>query len=328
MEKVLTQEEIDQLFRAAQGGATKAAAAKKRSVKDCDFRHSGQLTKDQVRQVTILHEPFAPSLANSLGAYLRVAFQISLVSVEQLSYRDYLGRLPELTYFAMVSVQPMEEVAGLQLDLSVVFPMIDLLLGGQGAALTEPRDLTEIEEQILESVVVLLCREMQATWRQALPLDFSMGHRLKQSQIMSLMLPADRALNLSFEIRLNETRGNLNWVFPATVSNVLLRKLGQEGMARRRRHSPDDIARLRESMLESHFNLELTLPELAVRIGDITDLKPGVVLPLRHSVREPMKIAVNGEHVFTGAPVSCGGARGGLIQTVLPAPEIAEREAR
>lgn len=325
MEKILNQEEIDQLFRAAQGGTAKGGAAKSRVVKKCDFRQSGQLTKDQVRQVTMLHETFAPSLANSLGAYLRVGFQISLVAVEQLPYGDLLARFPELIYFTTVGVQPLEELAGLQLDLSVVFPMIDLLLGGTGQGIAEPRDLTEIEEQILESIVVLLCRELESTWKQVLPLEFQTGQRLKQSQILGLMLPGDRALNLSFEIRLTDIRGNLNWIFPATVSNLLLRKLAQQGMARHRKHSPDDSARLRECLLESELTLELKLPQLAVRIGDIVDLKPGRVLPLRHSVREPLSIAVNGQDVFTGAPVSCGAARGGLIQSVLAPPELAEK---
>lgn len=86
MEKILSQEEIDQLFRAARGTAAPASASPSRNVKQCDFRQSGQLTKEQVRQVTLLHEAFVPSLANSLSAYLRVAFQNSLVAVEQLIY--------------------------------------------------------------------------------------------------------------------------------------------------------------------------------------------------------------------------------------------------
>ena len=110
MEKILNQDEIDRLFRAAQGSASKPAAAKKH-VQDCDFRQAGQLTKDQVRQVTFLHEAFAPNLANSLGAYLRVAFQTSLVAVEQLAYGEFLGRLPEQTYFAMLMLLPLGESA-------------------------------------------------------------------------------------------------------------------------------------------------------------------------------------------------------------------------
>ena len=328
MEKILNQEEIDQLFRAARGAAVKAPPAKKRAVLECDFRQAGQLGKDQVQQVTLLHENFAPNLANSLGAYLRVAFQTSLASVEQLAYTDFLGRLPEQTYFATVLLSPLEEWASIQLDLPLVFPMIDLLLGGTGQSLADTRDLTEIEEQILESIVAILCRELQSTWQTVLPLEFKVGQRLKKAQIMSLMGPAERVLNLSFEIRLTDVRGNLNVIFPGVVSNMLLRKLAQQGMVRQRRPSVDEAARLRDRLLDAEFTLQLDLPHVPVRIGDIVDLKLGGVLSLRHLLNVPMSIAVNGCAAFRGVPVSCGARRGGLIQDVLPAAEMDAEDHR
>jgi flagellar motor switch protein FliM len=328
VEKILNQEEIDKLFRAARGAATKAQSVKKRAVLECDFRQAGQLGKDQVQQVTLLHENFAPNLANSLGAYLRVAFQTSLVSVEQLAYSDFLGRLPEQTYFATVLLAPLEEWASIQLDLPLVFPMIDLLLGGPGQGLAEPRDLTEIEEQILESIIAILCRELQSTWQSVLPLEFKVGERLKKAQIMGLMGPAERVLNLSFEIRLTDVRGNLNVIVPGVVSNMLLRKLAQQGMVRRRRSSADEAARLRDRLLDANFTLELDLPHVPVRIRDIVDLQVGSVLRLRHPLNSPMSVAVNGCPAFTGVPVSCGPVRGSLIQTILPLTERKEGEHR
>ncbi len=326
MEKVLNQEEIDRLFKAAQGSAPVAAPAKRRDAQECDFRQAGQLSKEQVQQVTLLHETFAPNLANSLGAYLRVGFQTSLVSVEQLAYGDFLGRVPEQTYFATVGLSPLEEWASIQLDLPLVFPIIDLLLGGPGQSLEEQRDLTEIEEHIIESIVAIICRELQATWQPVLPLEFRVGQRLKKAQIMTLMSPVERVLNLSFEIRLTDIRGTLNLIFPPVVSNMLLRKLAQQGMARRRRPSADDAARIRERLLDAKFTVQLDLPHIPVRIGEIVDLEVGKVLHLRQLLNVPMTIAVNGCPAFTGAPVSCGSMRGGLIYEPQAPPEIIQEE--
>jgi hypothetical protein len=47
MEMILNQEEIDQLFRAAQGPAPKAAPiAQRRVARGFDFRQAGQLSKE------------------------------------------------------------------------------------------------------------------------------------------------------------------------------------------------------------------------------------------------------------------------------------------
>ena len=327
MEKILNQEEIDQLFRAAQKQQpAKRAAEKRRVVSECDFRQAGQFTKEQVRQLTHLHDNFAPNLANSLGAYLRVAFDINLVSIEQLNYTDFLGRLPEQTYFAALLINPMEETAGIQMDVSLVFPMIDLLLGGPGKGLDEPRDLTEIEEQIVESVVSVICRELQLAWQQALPLEFAPGPRMKLAQIMNLMSPSERVLNLSFELRLGELRGALNLIFPALISNALLRKLALQGMVRRRRPSAVDSARVREHLLDSKIHLNLELTHIAVAIRDLSDLHVGQVISMRHSVHAPMTLLANSTPLFTAQPVSCGAMRGGLIRAALPPPEMNEKD--
>jgi flagellar motor switch protein FliM len=326
MEKILNQEEIDKLFHRSKQSAPKHPVARRRVVKECDFRQGGQLSKDQVRQLTSLHDNFAPSVSNSLGAYLRVAFQMSLVAVEQLTYSEFLGRLPEQTYFSTALLMPVEETAALQMDLPLIFPMIDLLLGGSGNALPEARDLTEIEEQIATTVIGMLWRELQATWQASWRLEFQPGARLKQSQIISLVPSAERVLNVSFEIQLKEVRGVLNLIFPAIVSNVLLRKLSQQGSFHRRRHSVDTASRIRERLLDSSVTVNLDLAHIPLRIRDIVDMQQGTILSLRHSVDEPMLIALNGTAAYKGIPVSCGPTRGGLIQSKLPMPELVEKE--
>jgi flagellar motor switch protein FliM len=322
MEKILNQEEIDQLFRATQGAAPSGAAVSEPVVKPCDFRQAGQLSKEQVQQVTLLHEPFPPSLGNSLGAYLRLGINANLVAVEQITYSEFLNRLPEQTYVVTIALQPAEEPAAMQLELPILFPMIDVLLGGLGQGLAEPRDLTEIEEQILESVVGLICRELESAWQEILPLKFRAGQRQKQSQIITLMDAGERVLYLSFEVLLNEIRGLLNLVFPTTVSNSLLRKLAQQGMVRRRPTTADGSARLRERLLDCGFNVELELSHVPLRIGEVVDLQPGKIISLRHAQQDAATFSVNGRAIFAGVPVSCGLSRGALIQEKLQARSI------
>jgi len=72
MQKILNQEEIDALFKRARGGKTAATGAGSQVVTPCDFRSAGQITKEQLRLLTGLHETFARNLSHSLGAYLRI----------------------------------------------------------------------------------------------------------------------------------------------------------------------------------------------------------------------------------------------------------------
>lgn len=73
----------------------------------------------------------ATNLVDVYVAFLRVVFEASVVSAQHLSYREYLQRLPEVTYLCSGKLTPMDVPAVLQLDLSIAFPLIDLLLGGK-----------------------------------------------------------------------------------------------------------------------------------------------------------------------------------------------------
>src|ERR1700682_5328118 len=101
MEKVLNQQEIDAMVRAARsGGKVEPGAAAESKAEAWDARRAGQIGRQQMQAINLLHEGFARNLTHSLGAYLRVVFAASLVSAEHLTYREFLQNIPELTYLA------------------------------------------------------------------------------------------------------------------------------------------------------------------------------------------------------------------------------------
>ena len=238
----------------------------------CDLRKMGALNAEQVRVVSTLHESFARRLGGSLAAYLRVGFEMNLVSVEQLIYSELLSRFPELTYLASLTMMPIDARATIQADLSLVFPIVDLVLGGSGADSIDPRELTEIEEQIFETVVSLIAHDLQTAWAPVLPVEMQFDQRQQQSQIQSLMLPLEKVLSLTFEIRLPDARGSVNIAFPAVVSNALLRKLSVQWSYVERTPSRETRARLRDRLLDSCFAVNLSLPPSQLSIREIAEL--------------------------------------------------------
>jgi flagellar motor switch protein FliM len=326
MEKVLSQEEIDALFRRAQSrtaqGSGSAPSAKslppppprRREVTTRDIRQGSQLGKEHVRAVSMLHDSFARNLTHNLGAYLRGVFEVNLVSVEQLSYTEFLQRVPEVTYFASFNLMPADSVAAMQIDLPLAFPIIDLMLGGLGQVESEVREITEIEEQILESVVRIICRELQAAWQPLLDVEFNFDSRQQQAQILQLMPPNEKVLSLSFEIRMPEVRGMLNFAFPAVISNALLRRLSKQWSYRRKRTTSQAVAALSEQMLECPFQAQLQLPPTTVTVREMLLLRPGSVLMLKHRAQAPAVLMVAGKELFQAYPVRSGSSRGAQVE--------------
>jgi flagellar motor switch protein FliM len=313
MRKILNQDEIDALFSAAQQSQKPTAKAKK-VVEKCDLRRSSRLTEEQVRVVTTLHESLARRLGNSLGAYLRVGFEMNLVSAEQLSYSEFLSRVPELTYIASVRILPIDARGAIQADLSLVFPIVDLVLGGSGEDTIEPRELTEIEEQIFETVVKLISRDLQITWAQVIELDIQFDQRQQFAQFQSLMLPNEKILSLIFEIQLPDSRGTLNMAFPAVVSNALLRKLSAKWSYTARTASLEARQRICERVLDSYFRVELSLQSCPLTVRELISVEPGKVLMLPRRANEAMPLSVAGKPMFSAYPVRHGAQKGARIE--------------
>jgi len=302
MEKVLTQDEIDALFRAAQGQSADKPKIADRAVAPCNFRQSARISKEQLRSVSQLHELFARNLSHSLGAYLRLAFEVNLVSAEQLNYGEFLQRVPEIAYVASMTLHPVDVSAAIELDLPLAFPIIDVLLGGAGRADLAVREVTEIEEQILESVIRIIARELENTWHPVLDLQVAFDQRLRQSEISRLMPPSEKILSLSFEIRMPEVRGMLNVTLPAAVANALLRKLTQQASYRRQRGPTDTTSQMRH-LERCVFPVQLVLPGQQVRVSRILSLERGEVLKLQCPVGRTARLLVGGKTLFTAHPV-------------------------
>ncbi len=316
MEKILSQEEIDALFRAAQGRTADKPAdrAAERSLTACNFRQSARISKEQLRSVSQLHELFARNLTHSLGAYLRLAFEVNLVSAEQLNYGEFLQRIPEVTYLVSMALRPVGVSTAIEIDLPLAFPIIDVLLGGPGRAEPAVREITEIEEQILESVVGIIGRELESIWHPVLALQVAFDQRLRQADISRLMPPNEKILSLSFEIRMSEARGMLNVALPAAVANALLRKLTQQASYRKQRGSVDSVSQMRRRLDHCLFPLQLVLPPQRVQVSQILSLEHGNVLKLNCSLGEPAHLLIGGKELFTAHPVRTGGRRAAQVE--------------
>jgi flagellar motor switch protein FliM len=316
MEKVLNQEEIDAMFRTAIGRSQGASSATP-SYQRCDFRQAGQIKKDQVRAIGNLHEGFARNLTNALGAYLRVIFEVNLVSVEQLAFREFLQRIPDLAYLATFQVNPMGATAALDLEPSLVFPIIDLLLGGIGRMTEQEREITEIEEGIMEGVVRILCSELQTAWA-SLNSTFEFDERLQPAELQRVMPPGDKTLCLSFEINMPESHGVMNVAFPAVASNALLRKLSQDGGYSRLRGPSTSHQRMTEHALSIPFEFTLAISSTKLPVRTLLDLKAGDVIPFLHPIEMPIAGIVSRQTLYEAIPMRAGNRRASRILRMLP----------
>jgi flagellar motor switch protein FliM len=317
MEKTLKQDEIDALFQAARSSTPDAPAEVRAKVVPYNFSSAGQISNEQLRAISMLNDLFARNLTHNLAAWLRTRFQVNLVSAEQIQFNEFLLRIPEISYVASVRLEPLGALSVLQLDLALAPPVIDLLLGGEGkeGAL---RELTDIEESILGSVVEIICRELTAAW-QPVGLSFNFERRQMQTQVARIMSVTEKTLCLSFEIRMPHSSGLLNLAFPAVVANTILRRLTSD-WGRSRRHAGETRERMEAAARRIRFGGSLQLPTVRLKASAIENLDVGSVIRLDLPANTTPVWKVGGQALSEAAAIRHGAHRGARMErTILEA---------
>jgi len=272
---------------------------KHRTIHSCNFRYAGRLSNENARALTSLHEKFALNVTTSLELYLGTSLHLKLLSLEQMAIVDYIGGMAANSYLLPCALNVMENNCLLEMDGSLVFPIIDLLLGGAGAAWEDSRELTEIDEEIMQSVTALIVKEIESSWR-TLKLSLTPGRCIKPGQIQQVFLANEKLVLLMFEMTIGDTSGSFNLVLPTSFVGFLLRHLkaaqSKKISSLRSTRNPS----LRERILDCDFVV------MRVLVKDLIDLKVGMVLKMRAPVKNPGRLTVEDVEIFEALPVRNG----------------------
>jgi flagellar motor switch protein FliM len=320
--KILSQDEIDALLassmtaapeRDASGNGERIAPG---GVVIYNFRRPDRVSKEQLRSLHFLHDRFALNVSTSLSAFLRSMTEVSIVSVEQFAYSEFLMSLPDPTAFYAVGLSLYDGVGALELNPSVAFTMVDRLLGGTGYTPGPNRALTEIEQNVIDSVVKLLLDNLTETWKPVANMEFRIHGRETRPQMLQVTGPTEIVILLVFDIRIADTRGMVNLCIPAAAIEAVGEAFAQGWQRNRRQPSPDEEAWLHANLGRVQVPVTAQL-ETTLSARDLVALKPGDVLSLGHGAGQPVDVQVGSVRRFGGRLTRCGGGAGVLVESVI-----------
>ncbi len=268
----------------------------KRSALPFDFRRPSKFSRDHVRALQIVHETFARQLSTVLATTLRSIGQVTLTSVEQLTYDEYVRSLPNPSYMVIMSLNPLPGAAIFQLPLPIAFSAVDRLLGGNGEAPSPKRPLTEIEANLMRSLIDRALRELEYAYESLVRIEAEIIQHEFNPQFAQIAAPSDMALSASFEVRIGEKRGTATICIPHNMMQQVLESIAsQQLFADRSKHHPEHWARTLEDAIHNvPVDLSVVFDSVSLTSGEVVGLRVGDIVPLEHSVDTPLTVQVDG----------------------------------
>ena len=136
MQDILSQQEIDELLESLTSGDISAERMKEegeKKVKVYDFFRPNRFSKEQIRTIEMIHENFARLLSTFFSAQLRTAVDVKLLSVQELSYDEFIRSLIVPTVMALVRIEVGGDAPGNEPGPGLA--ILERLLGGKGTVL-------------------------------------------------------------------------------------------------------------------------------------------------------------------------------------------------
>jgi len=275
-----------------------------RSVEPFDFRATGTISKELVRRLELLHEVFARVLGNELSNALRSLVRIELMSVDQVSYDEYVRSAPNPTVLGSLGVAPLAGTVLVEMTTQLAINLVDRLLGGAGTS-TIVRRPTALEASIIEDVLGMFVDPVRQTMEPLVEVEPAVAGLEFNPHFLQAANPSDTMTVLSFSLSVVQGRrseGLLTLAYPPGIIDVVTERMDavQDDTHLPALEAGLPASPVGERLVDTAVGLEVSLRPTAVPARDLADLRPGDVLALDHRVDEEVICRIADQEIFRG----------------------------
>ncbi|TDJ82017.1 flagellar motor switch protein FliM [Campylobacter volucris] len=306
MAEILSQEEIDALLEVVDDDSDDSAASSKleeledkRDIVVYDFKRPNRVSKEQLRSIKGIHDKLARNLASQISSMMRSIVEIKLHSVDQMTYGEFLMSLPSPTSFNVFSIKPLDGNCVLEINPSIAFPMIDRLLGGQGDSFDTLRELTEIELNLLDSILRIIMQRLKESWMNVSEIYPSVEAKESSPNVVQIVSQNEIVIMVVMEIIIGNSSGMVNICYPVVhLESILSRLANRDIMMGETSAKKSRNKELKTLIGRAEVIYEAMLGKTFVNVHEFLELKQGDILKLDRSADDKAIVSIDKKEVF------------------------------
>ncbi|MCM2372001.1 flagellar motor switch protein FliM [Aporhodopirellula aestuarii] len=301
-----------------------------------DFKRPERVGKDQMRAMQSLHESIARNFGASISGLLRTMLEVKLISVDQLTYSEFVFSLDNPSCFNIIKPTPLEGHWVLDIAPSLAFAIIDRMLGGDPVpGETIRRPLTEIETRLMCRVVDLFLEQIVPAWENVIKLEPTIETTESNPQLAQIVPPNEVAILIGFEVLLGKIRGMMNLCIPFNTIEKHNAKLSRNGWVGYGKGKPTETTRrkITDSIDTASVDVVVTLARSRIKTSDLLDLSVGDIITTEQEVNQALELAIQDVPKFNASAGAYKGKKAVQIQSMIETkrrieePEIDENAA-
>lgn len=306
MADILSQSEIDELLKAMNSGEFDVKeieeSQQEAKVKPYDFRRPNKFSKEQLRTLQMIFENMSRSFTTFLSGYLRTLVQVSIVSVEQITYYEFSNSLTNPVFIAVIDAKPLEGPIILEYNNNTTFTIIDKILGGIGASEIVQRDYTEIEMGLLTRITTQLLPLIKDAWSNVTELNPEITRIETNSQFTQVISPNETVALCTMSLKINDNEGLINFCLPHITIVPILPLLTTKTWFSNAEKQTCDIGIIKDKISNTYVPLKVVIGTSKITVRDLLSFDKGDVIEINKRYKDPIEVKINDETKFLGVP--------------------------
>ena len=308
MSEVLSQGEIDALLNALNKGEVDADELKKETLKKkiriYDFRRPNKISKEQKHTLQVIFENYARSLSNYLSAQLRTPAAVEVLSVEQITYDEFIRSIANPTILGIFSLPPLDGNAIMEINPNLGFAILDRILGGPGQSLDKMRGLTEIEETIMDRICARMLDYLEEPWAIIEPIKPTLVRIDSNPQFTQVVSPSEMVLIISLETSICGVIGMINICIPFLVIEPIINKLNVNYYyaSNTRRSEASFSNSISNRLRDSSIPVRVLVGNAVITVAELLELNVGDVVPLERNIEDDMEVIIGNTTKYLAKP--------------------------
>ncbi len=276
-----------------------------KSYKLYNFRRPDKFSKDNLRALRDIHREFSKAISLVLSGYLRMRVEIEIVSVDQLTYEEFVRSMPSPISVGVFEFEPLSGQILLGISFEVISCIVNRMLGGVGAIDAQTRQLTDIEKALAKKVINIIIKQLEDSWNAIIPVSGKFISLDDNYQSIQVATAGEIVALLTFEVQIQGKHfGLFSICFPYPVLETVLGHLSTQHIFQTKGlvASNDERMKMISKINTSNVDVRVQFGQCSITLDDFLQLSEGDILKLDNRVQDDLIVKINGEKKFFARP--------------------------
>ena len=287
-DRVLNQDEIDSLlgFDASIGNNVELTGVQA-------LINSALVSYERLPMLEIVFDRLVRLATTSLRNFTSDNVEVTMDSISSVRFGDYLNSIPLPAILSVIKAEEWENYGLLTVDSSLIYSMIDVLLGGRrigGNIRVEGRPYTTIEMALARRMIEVILEDTHRAFEPVTQVNFKLERMETNPRFAAISRPGNAAILIELRIEMDDRGGKIEILLPYATIEPIREQLLQMFMGEKFGRDPIWEGHLATEIYSADVEIEAVLHEQDLPLSRMLAMKPGDLVMFERTPSDPVRL--------------------------------------